>query len=89
MITEAPVIEQHIIECPGKVTLLAAAGRVLSTCTADRAAVEEVTTTIETEVGTELGLPLQALQRLPHLTEVDLGIEAAEGTEGLALVSRL
>ena len=58
MILDALVVEQHVIKRPSEVALIAAAGGVVTTCTADRASIEEVTTTIVTEVGTELGLPL-------------------------------
>ena len=68
--------------------LIAAAGTIVTASTADRTAVEEVTTAVVTEVRTELGLPLQPLQGLEDLTEVDLGIEATEGTEGLAVILR-
>ena len=89
MLLEALVVEQHIIEGPSQLTAIATADGVVTAGTADRTGIEEVSITIVTEIGTELRLPLQTLQRLPNLTEVNLGIEATQQAIVLAVIGRL
>ena len=78
MLLEALVVEQHIIEGPSQLTAIATADGVVTARTADRTGIEEVSVTIVAEVRTELCLPLQTLQGLPNLSEVNLGIETTQ-----------
>ena len=89
MLLNALVVKQHVIKRPTNRTAIATADGVITTGTADRTAVEEVTITIVTEVGTELGLPLQTLQPFPDVTEVNLSVEATQQTEVITIISTL
>ena len=89
MLTECTVVHQHVIQCPSQLMTIATANGVITTGTANRAGIQEVTITIVTELRTELCLPHQTLQRLVDLTEVDLSIEATQQAEVLTLIGTL
>ena len=89
MLSECTVVHQHVIQCPSQLMTITTAHGVVTTGTADRAAIQEVTITIVTELRTELCLPHQTLQRLVDLTQVDLCIETTQQTEVLTVIVAL